>query len=149
MSGLYTHLRKQNPRTWRIFYRMNKRCKVQKEYKDVEVCDEWNFDELGQQAFINFYDDTIDGYSDELELDRIDPCGHYEKKNVRWATRKTQMNNKRWHQTDYGKKYKQAVENGLNRHTIYGRLKRGWSVEDTFSMPADKKGGPYRLRKAK
>jgi len=149
MSGLYTALRKENLRMWRIFYRMNRRCMDnEKNYGHVNVCDDWNFNVTPiERAFINFYDDMIDGYGDDLELDRIDPHGHYEKSNVRWVTRRTNRNNRRWHTTEYGKKYSQAIENGINRNTLYGRLKRGWDIDDAISFPLGKQ--PYRFRKNK
>ena len=152
MSGLYTHLRKENVRLWRIFYRMNKRCSkredgtpVDKNYEKIKVYDEWNNDVVGiERAFINFYDDMIDGYDDSLELDRIDPYGNYEPNNCRWVTRHTNMNNTRWHNSEYGKRFLEARQRGLNRHTIYGRLERGWTVEDAFNLPP--RHQPYRTR---
>lgn len=150
MSGLYTHLRKKNLRLWRIFYRMNKRCEINQggNYGHVKVCDQWNYNITPiESAFINFYDDMIDGYSAELELDRRDPFGNYEPSNCRWVTRKVNCNNKRWHTTEYGKKFRQAIENGINRHTLYGRLKRGWDIDDAISFPVLNK--PYKFRKTK
>lgn len=151
MSGVYTTLRKHNIRLWRIWYRMNRRCgtnedgsPVDPNYKKISVCDEWSKDISGDLGFINFYDDMITGYTDDLELDRIDPFGNYQADNCRWATRKQQMNNTRWHTTDYGKRYLEARKRGLNRHTIYSRLERGWSVEDAFTLPIGKK--PYKTR---
>jgi hypothetical protein len=148
MSGLYTHLRKHNLRMWRIFYRMNKRVDIQKSYHHVKVCDEWNIKVTPiESAFINFYDVMIDGYSDELEIDRIDPFGNYEPDNCRWVTPYVNRVNKRWHSTEYGKKYRQAIENGINRHTLYGRIRRGWNIDDAISMPISWE--KYKSRKNK
>lgn len=154
MSGLYTHLRKENIRLWRIWYRMNRRCEnkedgtpIDKNYANIKVDDTWNRNTVGDAGFVNFYDDMIDGYDDSLELDRIDPYGNYEPNNCRWVTRTVNMNNTRWHNSEYGKRYLKAIESGLNRHTIYGRLERGWSVEDAFTMPADRRAGNYATRK--
>lgn len=45
--------------------------------------------------FENFYKDMIDGYSEELTLDRIDVNGNYCKENCRWVTWSIQQQNKR------------------------------------------------------
>ena len=37
-------------------------------------------------------------------LDRIDPYGHYEPGNVRWATKETQVYNKRRNYPGYGRR---------------------------------------------
>ena len=62
-------------------------------YKDygargITLCDRW-------KSFENFWDDMQEGYSDELELDRIDVNGNYCKENCRWATLSMQGHNKR------------------------------------------------------
>lgn len=47
------------------------------------------------ESFENFWEDMRDGYSDDLELDRIDANGDYCKENCRWATPSLQSYNKR------------------------------------------------------
>ena len=142
----YAFLRKEYPRTWRIWYRMNQRCKIpQKGYVDVEVCDDWNIDVVEQQGFINFLDDMGPSEKD-LTIDRINPIGDYEPKNCRWVTTVVQNNNTKWHHSDKGKAITQARKKlGLNRHTIYSRLKRGWTLEDAINLPPS--AIPYRNRK--
>lgn len=55
----------------------------------IKVCERWH-------TFINFYNDTIHGYSDELTLDRFpNKAGHYQPDNFRWATPKQQANNRK------------------------------------------------------
>lgn len=79
---------------WRC---MKRRCyeKSRHNYKDyggrgITVCDEWLKD------FKNFADwALLNGYSDELTLDRINVNGNYEPSNCRWATNKDQQRNKR------------------------------------------------------
>ena len=66
-----------------------------KQYKDyggrgIKVCDEWLYN------FKAFYDWSIEnGYSPELQIDRINNDGNYEPNNCRWVTRKVNMNNTR------------------------------------------------------
>ena len=66
-----------------------------KQYKDyggrgIKVCDEWLYN------FKAFYDWSIEnGYSQELQIDRINNDGNYEPNNCRWVTRKVNMNNTR------------------------------------------------------
>lgn len=52
----------------------------------VRVCERWS-------SFEAFYADM--GPARGLTLDRIDPTGHYEPSNCRWATWETQRANKR------------------------------------------------------
>lgn len=51
--------------------------------RGITVCDEWKND------FMNFYNWSMkNGYSDDLELDRIDNDGNYEPSNCQWITHK-------------------------------------------------------------
>ncbi len=59
--------------------------------RGVTVCDAWRWD---YEAFLR---DVGRKPSDEHSLDRIDPWGHYEPANVRWATNVEQANNQRRH----------------------------------------------------
>ena len=53
--------------------------------------------------FLHFRKDLIDSYENHVKefgeinttLDRINPFGNYELRNVRWATKKEQANNTR------------------------------------------------------
>ena len=83
-------------RTWRD---MLKRAGVHKgaseevkhNYQDrgITVCDEW-------LVFENFRDWALShGYSDDLEIDRIDNDKGYCPENCRWVTSKENMNNRR------------------------------------------------------
>ena len=152
MISTYTSLRKEYSRLWRIFYRMNKRVEVEKSYikNKIKICDEWNMNVIDiEGAFINFFDDMIDGYDDTLELDRINPWGHYEPKNVRWATRRQNMNNQVWHYKNAKLVEAQTLgqKNGLSRDVVYVRIKRGWDPHDAATMP--RSNIPYRFRKKK
>ena len=77
---------------------MNRRCHtpgasgyVKYGAKGTRVCDAW------RESFETFYRDLGPKPTPKPSLDRIDPFGHYEPGNVRWATPVEQANNKRRH----------------------------------------------------
>jgi len=145
----YTALRKEYPRTWRIFYRMNKRCNdnLQDAYVEVKVCDDWNKDVIAiENAFINFLDDMGPCENPDLSIDRINPLGDYEPGNCRWVDRTTQSYNSRFHATDErGKEVKKAIANGITNHCFYARIKRGWNIVDAYTLPMTHKKYKDRL----
>lgn len=56
--------------------------------RGITVCDEW-------ESFAPFRDwANANGYTDGLQIDRIDNDGNYEPSNCRWATNKQQSRNK-------------------------------------------------------
>jgi len=70
-------------------------CETTPQYKyyggrGISVCNEWR---ESYEAFRSWA--ALSGYSDSLELDRINNNGNYEPGNCRWATRSQQMANTR------------------------------------------------------
>jgi hypothetical protein len=65
-----------------------------KDYKNygnrgIKICEEWN-------EFVSFRDWALsNGYEDNLTIDRINNDGNYEPSNVKWATAKEQIMNRR------------------------------------------------------
>lgn len=103
--------------------------------KGVTVCDEWLDD------FMNFYNWAMaNGYRDDLTIDRIDNEKGYSPDNCRWATEKEQAYNKKSNRnlTYKGKTMTMAEWAkviGISSSSLFGRMKRGWSVEKALSTP--------------
>jgi len=85
------------PRIYRIWQNMRRRCNdpSTRSFRDygargIRVCAEW------ESSFQTFYDWAIEhGYSDELEIDRIDVNGNYEPSNCRFVNDLLQARNLR------------------------------------------------------
>ena len=103
--------------------------------RGIAVCDEWK----GFKAFKQWA--LKSGYSDSLTIDRIEGSKDYCPENCRWATVKEQNNNtsqnhilehsgKRMNITQW------SEETGINKKTIYERIRRGWSAERALTTPA-------------
>ena len=74
-------------RLYRIWAGMIQRCRSDKYYKLISVCEEW-------KKFEPFYEWSMaNGYKSTLSIDRIDNSGDYEPSNCRWVTFKAQQNN--------------------------------------------------------
>lgn len=132
-----------NTRIYGIWSSMKSRCSnIKDEYhykhyfsRGITVCDEWKND------FMNFYNWSMEnGYSDDLEIDRIDNDGNYEPSNCQWITHK-ENNNKRGNNriikafgethtlTEWADKY------GMSVDTLSSRLTRGWNIERALTEP--------------
>lgn len=96
--------------------------------RGITVSDEW------MHSFSAFFYDMGLPPSLKHSLDRRDVNGPYSKSNCRWATLKTQANNKRInkHLTFNGKTQtisEWACEIGIEVHALYYRIKSCWSVD--------------------
>lgn len=107
-------------------------------YKDIEMCEEWlnDYTKFREWSLAN-------GYSDELQIDRIDNEKGYSPDNCRWVTVKENQNNRRSNLiVEYNGERdtvaKLADKYGKNRNLIYQRLKAGWSVKDAFEKEINK-----------
>ena len=129
-------------RLYRIYNGMKYRCNLETDigYKwygsrGIKVCEEWMKD---YQSFKNW---TLNnGYADDLTIDRIDNNGDYEPLNCRWVSvDEQQQNTRRTMKIEYqGLVYsmrKLAKKFNINHNTLYGRLKRGWSIEKALTPP--------------
>lgn len=103
--------------------------------RGIKVCEEW------ENSFQRFYEwATVNGYTDELTIDRIDVNGNYEPSNCRWVTRKVQCNNRRDnHFVTLNGCTKSLAEwadtYGIKRDTISHRIIRGWDIERAVTTP--------------
>lgn len=129
-------------RMFRIWNQMKGRCQNQndKDFKNygargITVCERW------QKSFIHFSEDMRDGYSDELQIDRINNNIGYSPGNCRWATVKMQANNRRSNiliQTKNGQMTVTAAAEmiGIKVVTLHARIFRyGWDVKKAMEHP--------------
>ena len=130
-----------NTRLGHILENIVQRCYNPKKntYKDyggrgIIICDEWLND---RGAFYKWAKEN--GYSDNLEIDRINNNGIYEPNNCRWVTRVANMNNRR--NTLYVKingrsKTVANIARENNMTQIFDkRIRRGWDVHKAIATP--------------
>lgn len=123
-----------------VWCAMKRRCNNPKEksyknygLKGIKVCEEW------EKSFRAFCDWALSsGYTDGLTIDRINNSNGYSPENCRWVTQAEQNRNySKNHLITYKGETKcladWADELGINRVTIYMRLKRGKTVEQAFN----------------
>jgi len=135
-------------RLYKIWVSINQRCnnKNSKGYKfygarGIKRDKVWD-------VFENFrYWSIGNGYSDELQLDRIDTYGNYSPGNCRWVTSKENNNNRRDNHNieafGENKTLAQWSEDSrckVNYHTLKRRLKLGWLSEDALTLELIKHG---------
>ena len=129
----------EHPRLWRIWRSMFQRCygthNLGHYYADVRIDKTWF-------RFINFLTWAVThGYYPSLQIDRINPRGHYTLKNCRWVNKKTQMRNTRKAvKVEWEGKSRPLIEVCEALDVPYGRAYNriktyGWSVEAALLKP--------------
>lgn len=133
-------------RIHRIWTDMKRRCANPKRQfyyryggRGIRVCKDW------ENSFLAFYDwSMVNGYSDNLSIDRKENDGNYEPDNCRWATSKEQFFNRSCtlpsitydQQTKTLKEW--ASELDISYHTLFSRYQKKWQVEKIlFGKHAD------------
>jgi len=135
-----THGRSQTP-LYRVWRAMVTRCTNANAIgylaygaKGIRVSDRW-------RSFENFLADMGERPSPRHSLDRIDPLGHYEPGNVRWATTVEQARNKATTQhIEHGGERRTIADwaghLGLSVQAIKNRITRGWPIEKVLTAKA-------------
>lgn len=94
---------------------------------------------LGRGGFTEFLADVGKRPTKEHSLDRIDPNGHYEPGNVRWALKRIQNSNKAGFILEFrGTRltmYEWAERLGLHPGALRKRFSRGWTKERALTTP--------------
>ena len=127
---------KNTSRLYFIWYNMKRRCSVptNKDFhyygaKGISVCREWIADYAAFRDWAH-----VNGYEDNLTLDRKDTGGNYEPDNCHWTTRLRQSRNRNdtfkvEYQGTMVSVRDLADEKGISFDTLRGRFRKGWSVE--------------------
>jgi len=132
-------------RAWRrmLFSCYNENAKEYDNYggRGIKVCDRWLDPANG---FTDFLSCVGRAPSPKHSIDRIDVNGHYEPKNVRWATSTEQGRNRRNNRllTAFGETKtlsEFSAQFNVCSVAVAWRLDRGWSVEDALTKPMQKK----------
>lgn len=127
--SLYRKLYGSEWRLWNLWGKKKDPC-----YVDVDVHPRYQ----EEQGFINLIDDIGGRPSADHDLCRFNKFGDYEPGNIGWKTKKSHFQNtRRLTQPDeYTQYLKLAEANGIEYHTFYSRVKRGWNMSDAATLKA-------------
>lgn len=126
----------------RIWASMKARCNDIKDVnyggRGIQVCERWN------KRFLDFFFDNIDEYTahvnahgeKDTSIDRIDVNGNYEPSNVRWATSKTQNNNRRERTINNGKKGSMSIRI-ISSEEFKEHIAKNGHTQETFAEKMD------------
>ena len=108
--------------------------------RNIKVCKRWG---CSFQAFL----DDMGTRPMNMTLDRRDNNRGYYKSNCRWASNKTQQNNKANNRNITAFSRTQTLQQwcdelGMCNSTIIGRIKRGWPIEKALITPPRKMAKP-------
>jgi len=108
-------------------------------YKNIDISDRWLHLTDGFQNFLNDMGSMPDT-EHRWSIDRIDNSKGYSKDNCRWATYKSQANNKTNNRyINYKGETKTLTEwaetQGISVGTLHWRMKHGWSFEEALFTP--------------
>lgn len=138
-------------REYRTYLQMIGRCynPKNKNYhryggRGIWVCNEW------KDSFLRFLKD-MGPKPKGMTLDRINNDGEYSKKNCRWATPRTQCNNRRSNRyIKFRGKTKTLMEWArkfdLATNTLRFRIVKGWATHDAFTRPVGITSSPARRK---
>lgn len=140
---------KSGSRVYRIWNAMLQRCRNKnvERYpvyggRGITVCKRW-------MKFENFYEDMGDVPAGK-SIDRIDNDLGYFKENCRWASSKEQCANKRktvkfLFNGEVLTLTEHARVVGIKPHTVYMRLRSGWSIHDALTTSPKKISAKHGL----
>ena len=87
---------KSHTKLYKVYTAMKQRCNDRNDRsyhnyggRGISVCNEWS------SSFKNFYNDMIEEYGENVDIDRVDNNGNYCKENCRWIRRSVNLSNKR------------------------------------------------------
>jgi len=112
--------------------------------RGISVSEEWD-------DFIVFKNwALLNGYTDNLSIERIDNNDDYSPNNCKWATRIEQQNNTRKNiyitydgETKTIAQWSNAL--GIDYQALYYRINSNWSVEKAFRTPSRKKSNTTKI----
>lgn len=126
---------------------MRRRCRDLKKPKHkhwfgrgIRVCSKWD------KSYVSFLADVGRRPGPEYSLDRIRRNEGYKPGNVRWATAKTQQNNRtnnrRFRYAGHTRTLSEWADwIGIDQDTLGARLLRGWSFREALLRPLRQRGG--------